>query len=107
MMKILSVILVVWLLFSAVLSLNDGHVFAVQLHPSASADDIAERHGFDNLGNVEGVEHHYLFKLRDHPSLRNDPENFVREKADMLSSSQEVLWVEKQVARERTPRPRF
>jgi len=80
---------------------EEEHVFAVELQISANAEEIAEMHGFENLGQVGTLENHFLFKLKPH--LREA----VEDSAKALGQNNQVVWLEKQVRKARSKRPQF
>jgi len=81
---------------------NELGQWAVQVHHDHDPSDIARRNGFRNLGQVGNLEGFYLFELEE-----QHKRNAVRreESVDGLKNHPGVLWLEKQVLKERVHRP--
>jgi hypothetical protein len=72
-------------------------IWAVRLVPGADPDVVARSHGAENLGPVGTLEDHFVF-YRPKSSV---PKTGL----DPLAEDHRVLWVDRQIARQQTPRP--
>ncbi|XP_066929242.1 PC3-like endoprotease variant B [Clytia hemisphaerica] len=76
-------------------SLFYTNAWAVQLHQAevAQADRIAEKHGFENMGQVGNLEGFYHFK---HKRVSKRAKRSLPHKTERLVSEDAVLWAEQQ-----------
>ncbi len=71
--------------------------WAVRLAPGADPDKVAAAHGARNLGPIGSLEGYFLFHRPEASVPRTGP--------DPLARDPQVLWLERQVARQQTPKP--
>jgi len=101
-MRFVFAFLLITLLIVSSMADTEKHEWAVELNPSANADEIAANHGFDNMGRIGNLPNHYLFKLQDHHARSRD---VAMEKGNNLAAHEEVVWSEKQVPRKMVKKP--
>jgi hypothetical protein len=75
--------------------------WAVQLQPGQDPDELAEAHGFENLGKIGALEDHFLFQLKPQHRTRE----VATDRAKRLADAPTILWIEQQVPTERVKRP--
>lgn len=73
---------------------------AVKLDPAANPHEVAAAHGFEFIGQIGSLEHHYIFR---HPDQTLSVAA-LRAHAEQLGRHVAVLWHEVQVPKRRMRR---
>jgi len=74
--------------------------WAVEIHPSANAKEVASRLGFDYEGPHRSIPNIHLMRLQEQ---HRTPEIHA-EKIEALKTTKEIIWAEVQLPRERSRR---
>ena len=101
-----QMVLKVGFLLSSILQISKGvelfhNQFAVELDANSDPDQIANSHGFVNLGQIGSLDNHFLFEhSRIHKrSIQKNQEHFEK-----LENHPEIKWVEQQKELKRSKR---
>jgi len=82
-------------------TLPEHHDIAVKVPAGTNPNELAERYGYRNKGQIGTLDGFYLFELQDQHRERA----LAAAKSEALLQSEEIEWAERQVPQERRPRP--
>jgi len=80
---------------------SEHHDIAVKIPVGTDPNELAERYGYHNKGQIGTLDGFFLFELQEQHRERS----VAAAKAEALLQTSEVEWAEKQVPQDRRPRP--